>query len=62
MKYQSNTAQLFLCFLLLYYPDCTLRTKQHMHFVHSYMKIVSVWDPTAHFKHLLSKDLFLRTA
>jgi hypothetical protein len=29
--------------------DCTIRTKQHMHFIHSYIKIVSVWDPTAHF-------------
>jgi len=22
-----------------------------MHFIHSYIKNVSVWDPTAHFKH-----------
>jgi len=22
-----------------------------MHFIHSYMKNVSVWDPTEHFKH-----------
>ena len=33
------------------YPDFTIRTKRHMHFIHSYVKNVSVWDPTAHFKH-----------
>ena len=39
-----------------------LRTKRHMRFIHSYIKIVSVWDPTACFKKILSKDLFLRRA
>ena len=29
----------------------TLRTQQHMHFIHGFIKNVSVWDPTAHFKH-----------
>ena len=33
------------------YPDCILRTLRHMHFIHSSIKNVSVWDPTAHFKH-----------
>jgi len=32
-------------------PDCIIRTYRHMHFIHSYIKNVSVWDPTAHFKH-----------
>ena len=26
-----------------------LITQRHMHFIHSYMKNVSLWDPTAHF-------------
>jgi len=33
------------------YPDCIIRTLRHMHFVHSFIKNVSVCDPTAHFKH-----------
>jgi len=24
--------------------------KRHMHFIHSFIKNVNVWDPTAHFK------------
>ena len=27
------------------------KTMYKMHFIHSFMKNVSVWDPTAHFKH-----------
>ena len=33
------------------YTDCTIRTQRHMHFIHSYIKNVNVWDPTARFKH-----------
>ena len=32
-------------------PDYTIRTKRHMHFIYSYIKYVSFWDPTAHFDH-----------
>jgi len=35
----------------LFLKLCTIRTKRHMHFIHSYIKNVSVWDPTAHFKY-----------
>jgi len=42
MMCQSNTTN-------LYYVHCTLRTQQHVHFVHSFIENVSVWDPTTHF-------------
>jgi len=35
------------------YRDCTIRTKPHMHFIHSFINNVSVWDPTAYFKHFM---------
>jgi len=25
--------------------------KRHMHFIHSFIKNVNIWDPTTHFKH-----------
>ena len=33
------------------YLDLTIRTLRHVHLIHSFIKNVSVWDPTAHFKH-----------
>ena len=33
-----------------YILDITMY-KMHVSFVHSYINNVSVWDPTAHFKH-----------
>jgi len=30
-----------------------------MHFIHSYIKNVSVWDPTGHFKHFKYGFIFL---
>jgi len=30
-----------------------------MHFIHNYINIVSVWDPTAHFKHCKVRTCFL---
>jgi len=31
-----------------------------MNFIHSYIKNVSVWDPTAHFKHYCGGSVFLQ--
>jgi len=31
--------------------NCIIKTQRHMHFIHSYIKNVSVWDPTAHIKY-----------
>jgi len=48
-----------LTFLINRYPDCTLRTQQHMHFIHSFIRNVSVWDPTAHFNVYKQGSIFL---
>ena len=53
--YKIHVLVLFLLYSTIRIPisktDCTIRTKRHMHFIHSYIENVSVWDPTAHFKH-----------
>ena len=50
-KMRCGIPNAYILDITMYKLHMSLRKQRHKHFIHSSIKNVSVWDPTAHFKH-----------